>query len=247
MQSEEMSNKKINVLCMKWGTKYSPEYVNTLYSMVNRNLLRSFRFICLTDDPSGLNEKIETFPIPELSINLSGPERGWNKLSVFSKPLYDIEGRVLCLDLDIIITGSLDELFDHPGDVMIIRDWIKRDGTGNSSVYRFDVGSHADILDRFQNSFDRTKQIHRNEQEFLSAALLEKKALSYWPDSWCKSFKRHCIKPFSFMLARETIIPDDARIIVFHGKPDPHEAMAGKSGKWYRHFRPATWIRDYWR
>ena len=121
MQTEEMSDNNINVLCMKWGTKYSPEYVNTLYSMVNRNLLRSFRFICLTDDPSGLNEKIETFPIPELSINLSGPERGWNKLSVFTKPLYDIEGKVLCLDLDLIITGSLDELFDQPGDVLIIK------------------------------------------------------------------------------------------------------------------------------
>ena len=246
MQSEEIPDKKINVLCMKWGTKYSPEYVNTLYSMVNRNLSKSFRFICLTDDPIGLNEKIETFPIPELSINLSGPERGWNKLSVFTKPLYDIEGRVLCLDLDLIITGSLDELFDQPGDVLIIRDWIKRDGTGNSSVYRFEAGSHADVLDRFQNSFDTIKHIYRNEQEYLSSALLEKQVLSYWPDRWCKSFKRHCIKSFSFLMARETEVPNDARIIVFHGKPDPHEAMAGESGKWYRYFKPASWIGDYW-
>ena len=246
MQSEEISDNKINVLCMKWGTKYSPEYVNTLYSMVNRNLLRSFRFICLTDDPSGLNEKIETFPIPELSINLSGPERGWNKLSVFTKPLYDIKGKVLCLDLDLIITGSLDELFDQPGDVLIIKDWIKRDGTGNSSVYRFEAGSHADVLDRFQNSFDTIKHMYRNEQEYLSSALLDKKVLSYWPDRWCRSFKRHCIKSFSFLMARETEVPNDARIIVFHGKPDPHEAMAGESGKWYRYFKPASWIGDYW-
>ena len=37
------------VLCMKWGTKYGPEYVNRLYSMVRRHLNGDFRFICLTD------------------------------------------------------------------------------------------------------------------------------------------------------------------------------------------------------
>ena len=128
---------------MKWGNKYPADYVNTLYSMVNRNMSRPFRFICLTDDPSGIEAPAETFPIPELSINLEGPERGWKKLSVFSKELYNLSGRVLCLDLDLIITGPLDDLFDHPGDVLIIRDWLKKDGTGNSSVYRFNVGAHS--------------------------------------------------------------------------------------------------------
>ncbi len=108
------------------------------------------------------------------------------------------------------------------------------------------AGSHADVLDRFQNSFDTIKHMYRNEQEYLSSALLEKKVLSYWPDRWCRSFKRHCIKSFSFLMARETEVPNDARIIVFHGKPDPHEAMAGESGKWYRYFKPASWIGDYW-
>ena len=27
-----------NVICMKWGTKYAPEYVNRLYAMVRRHL-----------------------------------------------------------------------------------------------------------------------------------------------------------------------------------------------------------------
>jgi hypothetical protein len=29
-----------NVICMKWGTKYGPEYVNRLYAMVRRHLTR---------------------------------------------------------------------------------------------------------------------------------------------------------------------------------------------------------------
>ncbi|HAU58261.1 MAG TPA: glycosyltransferase, partial [Comamonadaceae bacterium] len=27
-----------HVICMKWGTKYGPEYVNRLYAMVRRHL-----------------------------------------------------------------------------------------------------------------------------------------------------------------------------------------------------------------
>lgn len=240
------ANEIVNVLCMKWGTKYSGDYVNTLYSMVARNMSREFRFICLTEDGSGLNDKVEVFPLPELSVDLGGPERGWNKLAVFAETLYDLKGKVLCLDLDLIITGSLDDLFDYPGEVMIIKDWIKKDGTGNSSVYRFEVGAHPEVLAEFEKSFAQIKKTHRNEQEYLSAALMAKNALVYWPDEWCRSFKRHCIKPLSFLIARETEMPEDTRVLVFHGKPDPHEAIAGTSGKWYRRFKPATWVSAHW-
>jgi hypothetical protein len=75
---------------------------------------------------------------------------------------------------------------------------------------------------------------------------MAKNALVYWPDKWCRSFKRHCIKPFSLFVARETEMPADTRVLVFHGKPDPHEAIAGVSGKWYRRFKPATWVSDHW-
>ena len=40
----------VTVLCMKWGAKYGPDYVNRLYGMVARHLRRPFRFVCLTDD-----------------------------------------------------------------------------------------------------------------------------------------------------------------------------------------------------
>jgi hypothetical protein len=111
---------KVNILCMKWGDKYQAKYVNTLYHMVEKNLSKPFRFICLTDDDNGLITNIESFPIPEIRASLLGPERGWNKLSVFSSTLYDLEGDVLCLDLDLIIVGKTNEakglreiFFDH--------------------------------------------------------------------------------------------------------------------------------------
>ena len=43
-----------NILCLKWGTLYSAEYVNRLHRGVKAHLHRPFRFVCVTDDPSGL-------------------------------------------------------------------------------------------------------------------------------------------------------------------------------------------------
>jgi hypothetical protein len=53
-----------HILCMKWGTKYGPEYVNRLYAMVRRHLSGDFRFVCLTDSTEGIRSEVECFPIP---------------------------------------------------------------------------------------------------------------------------------------------------------------------------------------
>ena len=36
----------------------------------------------------------------------------WRKMSLWQYPLYDLEGDVLFLDLDLVITGNLDRFFD---------------------------------------------------------------------------------------------------------------------------------------
>lgn len=236
----------VNIICMKWGTKYSAEYVNKLQRMVARNLSLPHRFICLTDNGAGVNESVETFAIPDIGIDLNGPERGWNKLVTFSASLYDLSGACLFLDLDLLIVGSLDELFAQLGDVLIIRDWLKKDGTGNSSVYRFTLGAHADLLADFQTNADAIKKRYRNEQEYLSAYLLGKNALGYWPDSWCRSYKRHCLHNFPMSLFKIPAVPTGAKVIVFHGHPNPDDAILGKTRKWYRFARPAKWIETLW-
>ena len=45
-----------NVICIKWGTKFGPEYVNRLYKMVQKNLSLPHRFVCFTDSAEGLAE-----------------------------------------------------------------------------------------------------------------------------------------------------------------------------------------------
>lgn len=231
---------------MKWGTKYGPEYVNTLFSMVKRHLSLPFRFVCLTDDAHGFATGIESFPIPPLDIP-DGPERGWDKLVTFSSPLYDLEGQVLFLDLDVLVVGNIDCFFEHDAEFPIIKDFVKNDITGNSSVYRFTANQHQDILSYFRQHHATVRQQVRNEQEYLSQFVSEQGKLTYWPESWCKSFKYHCIHKGWKQWFKVPIQPIDAKIIVFHGNPNPPDAIVGKSGKWYRKVLPTPWVAEHWR
>lgn len=243
----------VNVLCIKWGKKYGPEYVNRLHNMVRRHLHRPFRFVCLTDDAQGIDPAIEVKPIPPVGFDEFDRRQpwtfghGWLKLTSFARPLYDLEGRTLFLDLDIVIVDSLDPFFDQTGEFVVIKEWDKKDGTGNTSVYLFTIGAHADALDHLKNGYPRVVEEVRNEQEFITGYLGRQGKVSYWPDEWCRSFKRHCMRRGIMGWFAPPLIPPGARVIAFHGKPNPPDAIAGISGKWYRRVLPTAWVAEHWR
>jgi hypothetical protein len=243
----------VNVLCIKWGTKYGPEYVNKLHSMVRRNLHRPFRFVCLTDDAQGIDPSIEVKPIPAVGFDEFDQRKpwtfahGWLKLTSFAHPLYDLEGRTLFLDLDIVIVDSLDPFFEQTGDFIVIREWDKNDGTGNTSCYLYTIGAHTDALEHLKKNYPASIADVRNEQEFITGFLARQGKLSYWPDAWCRSFKRHCLPGVLRSWFSPPTIPPGARIIAFHGKPNPPDAIAGVSGKWYRRVMPTPWVAEHWR
>ena len=58
----------VNIVTLKWGTRYGAEYVNKLFASVSRNITLPFHFICFTDDNEGLAEGITSFPIPEMDL-----------------------------------------------------------------------------------------------------------------------------------------------------------------------------------
>ena len=103
----------------------------------------------------------------------TSPERGWAKIAAFSPTLAPLlAGPVLYLDLDLVIVGALDPLFEQPGRFLIIRDWYHpMGGIGNSSVFRYDLaagllGLFADPGRHYVSTIVRR---HRNEQEYRHA------------------------------------------------------------------------------
>jgi len=231
---------------MKWGNKFSAEYVNRLYSMVSKNLDSKFRF-CFTENIDGIRGEVETQQLPILKLPANLPERGWKKLAVLQKDFGGLSGTTLFLDLDVVIVGKLDVFFSQPGDFLIAHDKKNtKKIEGNSSVFRFEIGKYSNILDYFEENFKQIKSEVRHEQAYLSREINKLDGLEFWPDEWVPSFKYKCCPSWIRSWFEAPSIPSGARIILFHGLPNPPDAIKGYSGKWYRHIQPSPWIKDYW-
>jgi hypothetical protein len=105
----------LTIVCVKWGSKYNADYVNRLYG----GLLRwapsvknvdnpGFRLVCYTDDPDGMDDTIQCYP---LSISTKTWSGWWLKAQVFA-PHSDINGWVLYLDLDTVICSPWGFIID---------------------------------------------------------------------------------------------------------------------------------------
>ena len=240
---------------MKWGTQYGPDFVNQLYNGVKNHITGDLRFICLTDDGTGLNPAIEALPLPDIKLGDAKFMSGWRKISSLSPQLtkapYNITGTVLFFDVDIIITGSIDEFWTYqPGEFCIIENWTQMGrGIGNSSVYRYEIEDMYWIFDDFENRYEEIYNQFDNEQMYLTAMVAKKKKVQWWPEAWCKSFKIHCMPPRLLRGILRPKMPKECKILVFHGPPKPTDAAIGK---WVKHngkkrtMRAAPWLADLW-
>ena len=81
------------LVCVKWGTMYGPEYVNRLYGMVSRHLAPPFRLVCLTDDRQGIRPEVECFDLPELGVPHPQRTKGkWRKQILWGRSVPGLEG-----------------------------------------------------------------------------------------------------------------------------------------------------------
>ena len=250
-----MENKesiKNNVVCIKWGTKFSSEYVNRLYRMVKKNITIPYRFVCFTDNPKNIDPEIEVFPLPRIQVP-EGPERGWRKLSVFNKQLGDLQGKALCLDIDIVIINNIDYFFEEEGEFRIIKDWnySKNSYIGASGCYRFNIGQHADIIEYFESHINEVRKKFRNEQEYLSWKMKEKGILQYWKPDTAISFKHDCMSMFPLNLFKVPKQPNNekTKLLMFHGNPLPDEAINGYFSikRPQRICRKTPWLEKFWK
>lgn len=242
------------IVTLKWGDRYGADYVNRLASSVRRHLTLPYEFVCFTDDPSGIDQSVTTYPIPEIALPPAKKLAGWRKLCLFRSDL-PLSGPCLFLDLDIVVIGSLDPFFTYePDRIPIIHNWIaphkvwfrKRPEVGNSSVFRFTANECAFVWDKFHAEKDWALANFHPPQTYLTHCIRSK--MTYWPDAWVKSFKRHCRPMFPLNLVLTPSLPADARIIAFHGRPCPNEALGGYKGKRLHHnTRPAAWIAENWK
>lgn len=240
-------------ICMKWGTLYGPEYVNRLYAMARANTKGPIRFVCLTDDTKGIRPEVECHDCPIVDIPMPHRLRGWRKLSTYarSEKLFGLTGQWLFLDLDVVVTGPLDEFFTYKPEktFIVMQNWTQKGkGIGNTSVYRFTVGAEEYLLDKLVNEHEKVFAEFRNSQTYISRTVKE---ITFWPDAWCVLFKTHCVPAWPLRFWVTPGYPPGTRVVAFPGVPNPHEAVVGEwpAKPWkkiYKHIEPATWIQDIW-
>ena len=83
--------------------------------MARRNSEINLRFVCFTDDPSGFDDGIEVWPLPDEDF-----QGWWNKISLFRDDLADIGEKFLYFDLDVVLTGNIDQMLRYDSDFAIM-------------------------------------------------------------------------------------------------------------------------------
>lgn len=203
----------LTVWSVYWGTKYVPRYVYTLRSAVARNLSQPHRFVCMTDRPNEI-PGIETVPP---ATDYPG---WWQKVGLFTPGL--IDGPALYLDLDVVIVGELDTLVrEHAcAELAMAKNWAQSGHGGwQSSAFITRGYPFPEIAQDFTpDVIDRLW----GDQEWITERL-GKRVQEIPPGPVC-SYKYHCPNG----------LPETARVVVFHGKPDPHEVSD-------------AWVKDHWR
>jgi len=223
------SNRKLNIVCLKHGIKYSADFVNKLYNMCRRHSNLEWNFYCLTDDSNGILPPVQILELPNY---LSG---WWCKPYIYSRDI-PIEGDILYIDLDVVIASNFDHLWSYkPNNWCVIRDFTRSMQPDwkkyNSSVIRFKKGQLNHVWEEFNKNPQQVIGSYFGDQDWLWAKTQGTAEL--WPDQWIRSYKWEIRKSKQltagtkgnrrFMeIDNEARPNDDCCIAVFHGDPNPN-------------------------
>ena len=125
---------KINLMTIKWGTKFQPDYPNLIHRMAKRWMPCEFDSYCMTDDGNGLDDDIRIVECTEKWLwddivnNCQGQQQWWFwdavKMSLFAPKLCGIEGRILFSDLDNLFLNDMSRIINTKPPAIIPTDWM---------------------------------------------------------------------------------------------------------------------------
>lgn len=210
------------------GQGYDARYVDRLYEAVGRNLRVPFEPLLITDRLTHDITREGWFHVR----GSHGFPGWWAKLNLFDASIYP-EGtdRVLYLDLDNVVTDSLDEMVHRVEDFVAISNFGPnwRHSPINSSVLLFNPDRVASIYQDFLDTGpEKVQKTLHGDQCFMWRSYGAERIARWTPDEVI-SYKYH--------VRGKGGLPKGAKVVVFHGKPDPHE-VRDKVDK--------AWITRHW-
>ncbi|NLF99970.1 MAG: hypothetical protein GX565_07445 [Lentisphaerae bacterium] len=189
---------------------YSAKHVQWLGHMVNKFCRIPHRFVCLTDTKIG---GVETIPLKD---NLLG---WWSKMELFRE-----FQSCFYLDLDTVIVGDISEIVDYPHKFSALRNFSSTPDTKRmgSAVLAWN-GDYRFLYNRFMTDPKRhmiecSSSKKWGDQGFIAAEL------GGAFDRFQDLFPGQIVSQKKDM--KNNVLPADARIVCFHGKPKPWEVKA---------------------
>lgn len=234
----------ITVVCWRWKapyrfrSTYTPATVFALRRMVAEHYAAPHRFVCVTDDPRGL-DGIETIPIWREGLQILPPEglkwpSCYVRLRAFSIEALGWFGeRYVSLDLDTVITGDLTPLFERTEDFVI---WNETDWPGvqhyNASIWLHTPGTRTQVWEQFdprRSPREAYKAGGRGGDQAWISHILGPGEAVFTPADGVLSYRRH-------IEANGGRLPAGARIVNFHGVVDPWNPVA----------QALPWVREHY-
>jgi hypothetical protein len=140
--------------------------------------------------------------------------------------------RFVWLDLDCVVTGDLAPLFDRPEDFITWGDTNPKNSV-NGSMVMMTAGARRQVLDDFdpETSPALTRRVgHFGSDQAWISHVLGQGEVRWGMADGVYSYRVH-LKP------ARGVLPQNARIIFFHGQIDP----------WSPEAQRLAWVRDNWR
>ncbi len=137
-----------------WGDKYSLDDVAKLAAGVRRHLKQPYRFACIHDKgfPALSDDVHCSWPIPdEHLIKVDGcfaRLRMFDPIWQKAYPMHPMYGepasdRIVCIDLDAVITGQLDDIFNRHEHFVILQGANSSNPCPyNGSIFMLHTGAH---------------------------------------------------------------------------------------------------------
>lgn len=225
----------VDVGCVIHGSAYDWCYVERLYNMVSRHMPIPLRFHVWTEHdrsvpPHMIKHCLEEWP------GVSGPRKSWwYKLQMFDPRHH--AGDLLYFDLDVVIVNDISWIVQETTD----RFWTLRDfrylqnqhiRTMNSSVMWWNVPTWQSVWQNFSsNSVQDTVKRYHGDQDLLNVAITPQRK-QFFDDQRVASWRWQINDGgWDFRVRRSKTpgtgakIPDAVSVIVFHGKPKPHQCQ----------------------
>lgn len=151
----------LTVLTWLWSqpegrTTYTTEHVAIWADMVSRNLSMPHRLACVTNEWD-LPPNVERIDPPGDFEDVQprwGPRKPncFRRLVMFRKDAAKIFGkRFVCMDLDCVVGGQLDPLFDRPEDLVLLKGTIAG-RPYNGSMMLIKAGCRPQVYDDFNQA-----------------------------------------------------------------------------------------------